>query len=66
MLANLPSGRDIHSPPGPYKIPCLDEDQLVRMRAPPENDDFRADSEEDSDEDTTPGTYPERSESAYY
>jgi hypothetical protein len=36
------------------------------MRAPPDDDDFRPGSEDDSEEDTAPGTLPERSESAYY
>ena len=73
LLANLPSGRDIHAPPAAYKIPCLDEEQLVRMRAPPAEDEFGPGSEDDSDEEPgsvarvfTPGTVPERSESAYY
>ncbi|TPR03068.1 hypothetical protein CAN33_0013095 [Aspergillus niger] len=74
LLANLPSGRDIHSAPAPYKIPSLDEEQLVRMRAPPVEDDFGPGSDvEDSDEEAasvarvyTPGTVPERSDSAYY
>ncbi|OJJ46196.1 hypothetical protein ASPZODRAFT_159753 [Penicilliopsis zonata CBS 506.65] len=50
LLANLPSGRDIHSPPGPYKPPLLDEDQLVRMRAPPEEDNIRPESEDSEEE----------------
>ncbi|KAL3260015.1 hypothetical protein ABHI18_004892 [Aspergillus niger] len=74
LLANLPSGRDIHSAPAPYKIHSLDEEQLVRMRAPPAEDDFGPGSDvEDSDEEAasvarvyTPGTVPERSDSAYY
>lgn len=36
------------------------------MRAPPEDEDFRPDSEDDSEEETAPGAFPERSESAYY
>ncbi|PGH05911.1 transcription initiation factor TFIID subunit 3 [Blastomyces parvus] len=35
-LANLPSGRDIHSTPAAYCPPQLDTEQLVRMRAPPD------------------------------
>ncbi|PYI09669.1 hypothetical protein BO78DRAFT_32046 [Aspergillus sclerotiicarbonarius CBS 121057] len=72
LLANLPSGRDIHAPPAPYKMPALDEEQLVHMRAPPAEDEFGPGSEDDSDEEAsvarvfTPGTVPERSESAYY
>ncbi|GFF53413.1 pH-response regulator protein palC [Aspergillus udagawae] len=73
LLANLPSGRDIHSPPGPYKLPCLDEEQLVRMRAPLAEDDHETRIEmDDSDDELTgpagvaPGAFPERSESTYY
>lgn len=69
LLANLPSGRDIHSPPGPYKLPNLDEDQLVRMRTPPDEEDFRPGSDVEDSEDeiaVAPGAFPERSESAYY
>ncbi|RAH49670.1 pH-signaling protein PalC [Aspergillus brunneoviolaceus CBS 621.78] len=74
LLANLPSGRDIHAPPGAYRIPSLDEEQLVRMRAPPAEDDFGPGSDvEESDEEPagvsrvwTPGTVPGRTDSAYY
>ncbi|KAH8429693.1 pH-signaling protein PalC [Aspergillus melleus] len=77
LLANLPSGRDIHSAPAPYKLPSLDEDRLAGMRAPPAEDDFAPGSDvEDSEEDSprenahsfTPGGLPERSESTstYY
>lgn len=77
LLANLPSGRDIHSTPAPYKLPSLDEDRLASMRAPPAEDDFAPGSDvEDSDDDSphenaqlfTPGGFPERSESTstYY
>ncbi|PYH93921.1 hypothetical protein BO71DRAFT_450370 [Aspergillus ellipticus CBS 707.79] len=70
LLANLPSGRDIHSPPAPYKIPSLDEDELVRMRAPPVEDESGPGSDvDDSDEELAayvPGAVPERSDSAYY
>ncbi|KAI9037440.1 pH-signaling protein PalC [Aspergillus affinis] len=77
LLANLPSGRDIHSAPVPYKLPSLDEDRLAGMRAPPAEDDFAPGSDvDDSEEDSrrenlhsyTPGGLPERSEktSTYY
>ncbi|KAF4287456.1 hypothetical protein CNMCM8689_008768 [Aspergillus fumigatus] len=73
LLANLPSGRDIHSPPGPYKLPSLDEEQLVRMRAPPAEDDYEPRMNmDDSDDELTspagvaPGALPERSDSTYY
>lgn len=72
LLANLPSGRDIHSPPALYKPPSLDEDQLVRMRAPPEErEDLHYGSDpDDSDEDFPadargpPGGFSDRSETA--
>lgn len=71
LLANLPSGRDIHSPPGLYKPPMLDEEQLVRMRAPPADNEYAPGSDmDDSDEETSDARdardVPERSESAYY
>ena len=75
LLSSLPSGRDIHSPPGPYKLPSLEEEELVRMRAPPGEDDFGPASDvDDSDEETTsaiptrdlPSAVSEQSKSAYY
>ncbi|PYH47985.1 pH-signaling protein PalC [Aspergillus saccharolyticus JOP 1030-1] len=77
LLANLPSGRDIHSPPGAYRIPALDEEQLVRMRAPPAEDEFGPGSDEESEDEPavagvgvsrvyTPGSVPGRTDSAYY
>ncbi|KAL5357390.1 hypothetical protein BJX96DRAFT_11615 [Aspergillus floccosus] len=73
LLANLPSGRDIHSPPGPYKIPTLDAEELTQMRAPPMADELGMSSDMDSDEEpvgglrsATPGGFPERTDSAYY
>lgn len=38
LLANMPSGRDVHTPK-PYVPPSLDEDILIRMRAPPDHED---------------------------
>lgn len=72
LLSNLPSGRDIHSPPAPYQAPALDEDQLMRMRAPPdERDDVPFGSDDDSEEEAgqfdgraTPGAFPDRSATA--
>ena len=72
LLSNLPSGRDIHSPPTPYQPPSLDEDQLMRMRAPPdERDDIQVGSDDDSEDDAgqpggcgTPGAFPDRSATA--
>jgi hypothetical protein len=72
LLSNLPSGRDIHSPPAPYQPPSLDEDQLMRMRAPPdERDHVQFGSDDDSEDDAgqpdgrgTPGAFPDRSATA--
>ncbi|KAJ5766052.1 uncharacterized protein N7511_003668 [Penicillium nucicola] len=73
LLSNLPSGRDIHSPPAPYQPPSLEEDQLIRMRAPSEErDDLQFGSDDDSDEDAAqpsggrapPGGFPDRSATA--
>ncbi|CAG8112392.1 unnamed protein product [Penicillium nalgiovense] len=72
LLSNLPSGRDIHSPPAPYQPPSLDEDQLARMRAPPdERDEIQFGSDDDSEDDAgqpdsrgTPGAFPDRSAAA--
>ncbi|KAJ5698763.1 pH-response regulator protein palC [Penicillium macrosclerotiorum] len=36
LLANLPSGRDIHTPPAPYKADSLDREHLMQMRAQPD------------------------------
>ncbi|PLB33251.1 pH-signaling protein PalC [Aspergillus candidus] len=74
LLNSLPSGRDIHSPPGPYKLPALDDEQLAQMRAPPDDTGSISgeSDEEEGDEGLgqmqtgTPGAYPERTESAYY
>ncbi|KAL1846131.1 hypothetical protein Plec18170_009364 [Paecilomyces lecythidis] len=54
LLSNLPSGRDIHSPPAPYTPPSLDEDDLVRMRAPPEEDELIPDNDPDSEDEGSP------------
>jgi hypothetical protein len=70
LLSNLPSGRDIHSAPQPYNPPALDEDQLIRMRAPPEDDEQLPAIEDDSEnegigpdvEKGPPGTWPTRSD----
>lgn len=71
LLNSLPSGRDIHSPPGAYKLPSLDDEQLAQMRAPPDDTgSISGDSDEEGDEGLeqpqTPGAYPERTDSAYY
>ncbi|OKL58704.1 pH-response regulator protein palC [Talaromyces atroroseus] len=56
LLSNLPSGRDIHTAPPPYKPPSLDESELIRMRAPPDEADPAISSLalDDSDEDISP------------
>jgi hypothetical protein len=72
LLSNLPSGRDIHSPPAPYQPPSLDEDQLMRMRAPPDDrEDVNFGNDDDSEEEATqgdqrglPGAFPDRSATA--
>ncbi|KKK24004.1 hypothetical protein ARAM_007369 [Aspergillus rambellii] len=73
LLASLPSGRDIHSPPPPYKLPALDEEHLVQMRAPPTEPELHGGSDlEESDGEGVPGgrdtrgAVPERTDSAYY
>lgn len=58
LLSNLPSGRDIHSAPAPYTPPSLDEDQLVRMRAPPDEGEQQLPGMDDSDEEVSPGEPP--------
>lgn len=77
LISNLPSGRDIHSPPAPYNPPLLEDDQLMRMRAPPDDnfDQQLANDHDDSEEEyladarKTPGAFPDRSQtssSVYY
>ncbi|KAK2802368.1 hypothetical protein FQN50_007365 [Emmonsiellopsis sp. PD_5] len=61
-VANLPSGRDIHSTPAPYLPPQLDADHLVRLRAPPDSSDS-LDVIDSSDEDVDE---PTPSRGAYY
>ncbi|KAI1916516.1 hypothetical protein LOZ65_005261 [Ophidiomyces ophidiicola] len=56
-LSSLPSGRDIHTPPGPYVPPKLDSDQIMRLRGPPDspeptNEDDSSDSEKETPHDT--------------
>ncbi|CAI7595002.1 hypothetical protein N7533_011811 [Penicillium manginii] len=70
LLANLPSGRDIHTPPAPYTPPSIDTDQLLRMRAPPdEHQDLHFGSDDDSEEEASPtpgppGGFPDRAQTA--
>ncbi|KAL4786252.1 hypothetical protein BJX76DRAFT_129818 [Aspergillus varians] len=71
-LANLPSGRDVLPPQPPYALPFLDEEHLVRMRAPPTELELSpgSDLEDSNDESPAAGdmpvAYPERTDSAYY
>ncbi|QKX55279.1 uncharacterized protein TRUGW13939_02371 [Talaromyces rugulosus] len=68
LLSNMPSGRDIHRPPGAYTPPSLDAAQLARMRAPPDEAEQELASlavEDDSDDGVSPsservppGTFP--------
>jgi hypothetical protein len=65
LISNMPSGREYHQPK-PWEVPSLEEDVLVRMRAPPELEDLKmygddADSADDSGDETLiepPGTFP--------
>ncbi|KAA8648358.1 hypothetical protein EYZ11_005855 [Aspergillus tanneri] len=72
LVSKLPSGRDIVSPPVPYQLSPLDEEELAHMRAPPAEDEFKSSSDVDDSDDEpsaardTPGTVPSRSTSAYY
>lgn len=79
LVSNMPSGREYHQPK-PYEPPCLEEDVLAQMRAPPEPSDLKAygdevDSADDSDAETLaaepPGAFlgakaDYASNSAYY
>lgn len=80
VLATMPSGREIHTPK-PYVPPSLEEDVLVRMRAPADGPgdvvcgaDGDSSSEEGAEErKDLPGTFPVGrtafgggGESAYY
>ncbi|KAJ5243508.1 uncharacterized protein N7469_001835 [Penicillium citrinum] len=72
LLANLPSGRDIHTPPPPYNPPPIDEDQFLRMRAPPSDHQdlhFASDPDDSEDEEPSqtpgiPGGFPDRTQTA--
>ncbi|RAO67467.1 uncharacterized protein BHQ10_003479 [Talaromyces amestolkiae] len=61
LLSNLPSGRDIHSAPAAYKPPSLEESELIRMRAPPDEIDQTLSAlalEDDSEDEVPPGVSP--------
>ncbi|EZG03213.1 hypothetical protein H106_06709 [Trichophyton rubrum CBS 735.88] len=49
--SKLPSGRDIHAPPGPYVPPMLEPAELERLRGPIEPPDYNIDLESSEGED---------------
>ena len=56
----MPSGREYHTP-RPYTVPALDEDAIVRMRAPPDPGELFEGVEDDSEEEErvqAPGAFP--------
>ena len=65
LLANMPSGRDIHSTK-PFIRPALDDAVLAQMRAPPERTYVEeelqgadsSDEEEAKKNSTLPGSFP--------
>lgn len=64
----MPSGREYHTPKM-WIVPALDEDSLIRMRAPPDpSEAFEGDEEDSADEDqrTAPGAFPVQSTSGSY
>ena len=70
----MPSGREIYTPKI-YVLPCLDEDTVVRMRAPLDSTagtyiggDDSSDEEESEVKSDIPGTFPDLgpSESTYF
>ncbi len=69
LLASMPSGREYHTA-RMWVVPALDEDSLVRMRAPPDHSEaFEGEEEDSADEDqrTAPGAFPAQSaNTAYY
>lgn len=50
LLASMPSGREYHTPK-PFVIPALDEDAIIRMRAPPDPGDAAFEGEEEDSDD---------------
>lgn len=49
--SKLPSGRDIHAPPGPYILPMLEPAELERLRGPIVPTDYNIDLESSEGED---------------
>lgn len=74
-MASMPSGREYHSSKM-FVVPALDEEAIIRMRAPPDpGEAFEGNEEDSADEDERtgapagayPGTRAEYSaSSAYY
>jgi hypothetical protein len=56
LLASMPSGREYHAPKM-FVVPALEEDAIIRMRAPPDPGEiFEGEEEDSADEDgRTPG-----------
>jgi len=69
----MPSGREYHTTKM-FIVPALDEQSLIRMRAPPDQSDgFRGEEDDSSDEDERnlpvgafPGTKDYGSKTSYY
>lgn len=64
----MPSGREYHSVKI-WIVPALDEDSLVRMRAPPDpSEAFEGEEDDSADESqrTAPGAFPVQSASTSY
>ena len=58
LLSTMPSGREYHTPK-PYIIPALQEDAIVRMRAPPDPGDvFEGEEDDSADEEERAGQPP--------
>lgn len=69
LIAQMPTGREIHTDRQPFKPPVLDRNALDSMRVPPDrSDDFGDAESSDEEERTVVGAYPEfgRSGSAGY
>jgi hypothetical protein len=65
LLASIPSGREYHVPKT-FIPPGLDEESIIRMRAPPDPTDsaFKGDEDDSGDEDgrghpSAPGAFPD-------
>lgn len=68
LLASMPSGREYHTTKM-WIVPALDEDSIVRMRAPPDHSEgFRGEEDDSADEDqrTAPGAFPAHPASTSY